>query len=293
MIERNLINLNRLFMEASCLNTLFSNRSMSDLAEKGTCEAFQEAVARFVPNAKLLSNGEALACVFSFMKYHYRNEYVYKSLLLKKTVYGRYSPRTTSALCELPVADSIADFVLINSKACVYEIKTDLDNLSRLKMQIQDYYRAFRYVSVVCSEQTAKGVFRLIENFPVGLTILTDRLTLKTIREPACFDGTLEPGTQFDLLRKAERESVLSQCGEELPNTTPVRYYEACLRKFMQIDPTKRITVFEKVLKERGSSINQGALSLYPEEFKLVAYNHGASFEQAERLREFTQSHYR
>ena len=280
-------------MEASCLNTLFSNRSMSHLAEVGTCEAFQEAVARFVPNAEALSNGEALARVYSFMKHYYRNEYVYKSLLLKKIVYGRHSPKTTSALCELPVGDSIADFVLINGKACVYEIKTNLDNFSRLERQIRDYYRAFRYVSVVCSEQTAKNVSSLIENSPVGLTILTKRLTLRTVKESSCFDGLLEPEIQFDLLRKAERERVLVQCGEELPNTTPVRYYGACLKEFVQLDSADRIMAFERVLKERGNTINQAALSLYPEEFKLVAYNHGASFEQAEKLRAFLHSHYR
>ena len=57
---------------------------------------------------------------------HYRNEYVYKNTLFNKLVLGIHSLNTTSAIVELPIVDSIADFILFNGKAVVYEIKTEL-----------------------------------------------------------------------------------------------------------------------------------------------------------------------
>ena len=263
---------------------------MESLAENGTCKAFEEAALRFVDHCDGMTKGEALAQIFSHMKKSYRNEYVYKSLLLKKIVYGRHSPRTSSAICELPVCGSIADFVLVNGKACVYEIKTDLDNFTRLDSQLCDYYRAFRYVSVVCSENTASAMMGLLEGSPVGLMVLSNRLTFRVLTEPRCWDGALEPSAQFDLLRKGEREAVLRRCGVDLPDVPPVRYYTACLERFEQLDAVSRVSAFEQVLKARGRRVKQDALAIYPEEYKLIAYNHGASLRQGKRVQEVAQA---
>ena len=64
-----------------------------------------------------------------------------------------HSVNTTTALTEVAIAKSKADFVLINGKAVVYEIKTELDNLERLCSQIDDYYKAFDHVAVVTYEK--------------------------------------------------------------------------------------------------------------------------------------------
>ena len=277
-------------LDASCLNILFSKRSMEQLAESGTCGAFQSAVSLFVRRSDGMTKGEALSQLFSYMGKNSRNEYLYKSLLLKKIVYGRHSPRTTSAICELPVGKSIADFVLINGKACIYEIKTDLDNFSRLDSQLNDYYRAFRYVSVVSSEKSASTLSELLKDSPVGLMVLSDRLTFRTLKEPLCWTSAIDASAQFDLLRKKEREEVLLQCGADLPDTTPVRYYSACLERFQALDDASRISVFESILKRRGQRVDQAALAIYPDEFKLIAYNHGANVRQGEKLLEFAQS---
>lgn len=263
---------------------------MERLATEGDCEAYREAKARFVGSVDGLANGEVISKIFNYMQHEYRNEYVYKSLMLKKIVYGRHSPKTTSALCELPIGGSVADFVLINGKAHVYEVKTDLDNLSRLENQLEDYYRAFRYVSVVCSERAQKQVSRFLADSPVGLMVLTDRLTFRTIREPQCESGRIDPYVQFNLLRKREREETIIQCGGYLPNVTPVRYYSACFEVFEQLDAEQRTTTFEVLLKKRRGNIDQLALTLYPDEFKLVAYNHGPSLQQGMNLQKFARS---
>lgn len=274
-------------LDMRCLNTLFSRKSIDRIVEYGTCPAFEEAVSRFVDTEKVETNSEALSEIFSFMDKYYRNEYYFKSMLLRKLVYGVHSPRTTSALCELPIGDSIADFVLINGKACVYEIKTELDNLSRLESQLRDYYKAFRYVSLVCSESMADAMGELLKCSPVGLVSLTSKNTLRVHKSPECWENSIDAATQFRVLRKSERDLALHKCGVSLPDTTPVRYYMACLSKFEKVGVAERVIAFEGILKARKANMAGNPVEMYPNEFKLIAYNHSMGYDEGKMIDRF------
>lgn len=274
-------------MAFGALNRLFTERTLDALAKEGWHPSFNEAVREHLDSVNGLSNGEALSALYRHMVKCYRNEYVYKSFLLKKLVFGVHSPRTSTAICELPVASSVADFVIVNGRAVVYEVKTELDNLSRLDSQIADYYKAFKFVNVLCSESSAKGVLRKFEDGPVGVCVLTNRGSISKRKECEEYSSCLERPVQFDLLRKAERESVLLACGGSLPEAAPAMYYRACLRLIERIPDEDFNREYIKVLKGRGSSIDLEALEMYPEEFRLVAYTHRATKHQAEGLDSF------
>ena len=118
---------------------------------------------------------------------------------------GRHSPRTSTAFTEVPIGDSIADFLIINGKATVYEIKTDLDSLARLDSQLTDYYRAFDHVCVVCGERHLPSLMKRYENTPVGIVAMTDRRTKK---EPQAYSEALSHEPLFKLLRKSMQPSL-------------------------------------------------------------------------------------
>ena len=80
---------------------------------------------------------------------------------------GVHSPRTTTALTEVPIGKSKADFILINGKAIVYEIKTELDNFDRLDGQMEDYYKAFSRMVVVTSEKNYDNVQQSFKILPL------------------------------------------------------------------------------------------------------------------------------
>ena len=83
--------------------------------------------------------------------------------MLNKLLLGRHSINTTTALTQIPINKSKADFILINGKAVVYEIKTELDNFERLKNQINDYYKAFSHVCVVTCEEYYKKLIKILK----------------------------------------------------------------------------------------------------------------------------------
>ena len=93
-----------------------------------------------------------------FLKY-YPNEAVIKSAFINKVI---SDGKTNVTVFEMPVNGSRIDLCKINGKSCAYEIKTDLDQLSRLNKQLNDYSKVFEEVYVVCSEKRVKEVVSCI-----------------------------------------------------------------------------------------------------------------------------------
>ena len=107
------------------------------ISEDSVPESFSECVKRYVRTEET-TIGEAISEIYHFMNCEYRNEYFYKNTILNQLLIKKHDLYSTAALTELPVGDSKADFIMINGRGVVYEIKTDLDNLLRLENQIRD-----------------------------------------------------------------------------------------------------------------------------------------------------------
>ena len=134
------------------INRFFTRNTFREIIEDGFSSAYSEVLDKYVVDYYNKTNNECISEIYSYLKNNYRNEYYYKNTLLNKLLLGLHSVRTTTALTEVPIAKSKADFILINGKAVVYEIKTPLDNFDRLMGQIEDYYKVFTRVVVVTGE---------------------------------------------------------------------------------------------------------------------------------------------
>ena len=137
----------------SNLNRIFTRNMLRHFIDGKIDNVYSLVVRRYTSNADQKNNRELISEIYCELKNNYRNEYFYKNTLLNKLLLGVHSVNTTTALTEVAIAKSKADFVLINGKAVVYEIKTELDNLERLSSQIDDYYKAFDHVAVVTYEK--------------------------------------------------------------------------------------------------------------------------------------------
>lgn len=115
---------------------------------------------------------------------------------------GRHSLNTTTALSEVPVNKSKADFILINGKTTVYEIKTGLDTFERLDSQINDYYKAFNHVCVVTCESNYEKISEVLKDTKIGICILTDRNTISTRKEPIEDNSNLDHAIIFKNIGK-------------------------------------------------------------------------------------------
>nr|WP_205137110.1 sce7726 family protein [Virgibacillus halotolerans] len=223
-----------------------------DLINDNHNKLYDTCIRNYSNNIELSKNEVLINKVYEYLTQEYRNEYFYKNTLLNKILLGRHSLNTTTALSEIPINKSKADFILINGKATVYEIKTGLDTFDRLDAQINDYYKAFNRVCVVTCESNYEKITDILKDTKVGICILTDKNTISTRKAPVEDNSNLDYTVMFKLLRKKEFEHILKKHYGQLPITTQVNYYKECFELFKEIDINTLYKYMLKELKKRN-----------------------------------------
>jgi hypothetical protein len=236
------------------LNRFFTQNILSDLIYSDS-SIYGTIIRRFVANPKGKKNKVLISEIYRFMSKEYRNEYFYQNTLLNKLLLGIHSVNTTTALTQLPISKSKADFILINGKAVVYEIKTELDSFERLTTQLNDYYKSFNHVCIVTSENQYESAIELLKGTSVGIYVLTKHNTISSTlkKEPIEDNSKLEYITIFKILRKKEFESILLEYYNNLPTIAPVFYYTECFKMFSNIPIENVYSMFLKQLKKRNN----------------------------------------
>lgn len=128
---------------------------------------------------------------------NYHGEEIHKFKLFeqntkKKDVVGAF---------EIKVKDSRVDFLTINGATTSYEIKSELDNLSKLKKQSADYLLAFEYNYLVIDEKHFK---KALEQLPLKFGILVYRKGKYTKFRKAEINCQIDPQIQLSLFSKKE-----------------------------------------------------------------------------------------
>lgn len=148
--------------------------------------------------------------------YHYRE--IYNYIIMK---YGKTEKRIKYyltkeylenidevCLYEFVVGASRLDFGRINGSSYAYEIKTELDSVSRLESQITDYRDVFDYITVVIHKKHLKKVKALIPR-TVGIMVYYD----------------YQDYVDFDLIRPAKRNIKIKKTSQlELLNSNDLKY---------------------------------------------------------------------
>ena len=266
------------------LNRFFSRATISNLLKYNKDEIFERI------SKKETSHLETIQNVYQELSKTYRNEYFYKNTLLNKRLLGIHSVNTTTALTEIPVSRAKPDFILINGKAVVYEIKTELDNFDRLENQINEYYKAFNYVAIVTYEKNLEIAKRKIDeiNKPIGLYILQKNVKIKTVMEPKEYNNDLDRDVIFSILRKREYESIIEKRFGSLPQVSQFDYYDVCRQLTEDIRLEQFYSDFLIELKKRNP-INKELFAAVPYELKFLVYFMNFKPKDYDALAQFLQ----
>ena len=275
------------------LNRFFTYRVLLDAISDNDNPIYGTVIKRYVTDPEDKDNGKIISEIYEFMSKNYRNEYFYQNTLLNKLLLGKHSVKTTTALRQLPIGKSKADFVLINGKAVVYEIKTELDTLERLEVQVKDYYRAFDHVCIVTSKSHYYQAVRILSDTPVGIYVLTQHNTISSTlrKEPAQNNAFLNHITIFKLLRKSEYQNIVFQYYGKLPDVPQAFYYDACLEQFSNIPILEAYALTLKELKKRNK-IMITKLDKVPYELKSLAYFSNFSESDWKKFNSFLSTRY-
>lgn len=253
------------------LNRFFSRNTFRQIIDDGESPAYADAVHKIIASPADRTNRECVCELYQKLKNSYQNEYFYKNTLLNKLLLGVHSLHTTTALAEVPVGKAKADFILINGKAVVYEIKTALDNLERLDGQLENYYKAFSEVVVVTHESSFDKVQQKLLNSPAGICVLTSRGTLSVRKKAAEYSSSLSKTVMFRMLRQKEYEHILYKAFCYLPEVSQFEYYRTCQAMFETLPVDKAYRLFVQELKQRVH-IDVAEYSNIPCELKYMAY---------------------
>lgn len=157
--------------------------------------------------------------------------------VLKYKLFERYiNKRNLIAAFEMKVNNSRIDFLTINSNTTSFEIKSELDNLSKLSKQMADYMLAFEYNYLVIDElHIEKAKDLLPESF--GLWSYTKGKYKKL--KKALLNNKIDPEVQLNSLTK-----------QELITSFPE--YRGVLKDILKSFDTSKINrQFKQVLKNR------------------------------------------
>lgn len=249
------------------LNKVFSKNMLRELTHEGKSELLDKVYHQiFNEHASHLNNQIKMQQLYAVLKKDYRNEYFYKNTLLNKLLLGKHSLNTTVAMTELPVNRSKADFILINGKAVVYEIKTKLDSLQRLNNQIMDYYSVFDHVEIIVDEAHLEKVKALYLNTTVGISVLSKKNTISQKQKPVENRQWLNHIAMYKVLRKAERRSIIKMFYGYSPEVDQFSEYQVLLKMFKKIEIAPLYEQFIRLLKKRNT------VKLYQNDFMNVPY---------------------
>lgn len=254
------------------LNRVFSKNTLRALLnnDEKAGNVYYAVIKRYISEYKNKKNKELISEIYKTLKHNYRNEYYYKNTLLNDLLFKFHNPLKTTALTEIPVSKSIADFILLNGKATVYEIKTELDNFERLDSQLTNYYKAFDNVCVVVPESKLESIKHKLKNNNIGIYYISKRGALKKYREPISYISELEYDIIFKILRKQEYENIISKY-YNLPEVSQFRYYQSCKDLLKKIPINKVYLDFKEQLKNR-TKMNIKIIKSVPKEIKSVVY---------------------
>ena len=237
---------------------IFSGPVICDFVNNRRSEFMEGIIKESDLFRRIIEPGMSLGSFYDSIYKHllktYRNEYIYKNAIAEKILLGRHSLNTSFMLTEFRVANCKADTVVLNGTSNVYEIKSELDSLDRLQKQIQAYQKVFDLIHVITSPSQFEEVEKVIDR-RTGIMILTERNTIKTIREPESGRNQVQPMIIFDSLRKTEYVSIIRNIFGFVPDVPNTLIYKKCKALFCKLSPKRAHDSMVNVLKKRGNSI--------------------------------------
>lgn len=134
---------------------------------------------------------------------YYPNEACIKSAFINQMLIKGKSHVT---IFELPVGNSRADLCKINGSSVAYEIKTDLDDLTRLDKQLNDYLQIFEKIFIICSEKKLPAVEKCVGSmFGIYTYSITNKGLFKfKLYRDAVLSEFINAEKQLGIVRKQE-----------------------------------------------------------------------------------------
>jgi hypothetical protein len=260
--------------QIAAMSELFSSQVIREMARIGRSAKFAR-LARQSRLIDLVRPSDPVCSLFDvafsrLKERGFRDEYVYKSILARKILFGRHSLRTACLLNEFRAGNCKADIVILNGTSTVYEVKSERDSLMRLERQLQAYREVFASVCVVAAEEHAAAILEMAPE-DVGLLCLRqDRIA--TIRVTKDCPHRTNPLMIFNSLRTQEAKLVLEAAGIAIPQLPNTKIHAALRELFIKLHPRDAHAGMVEILRKTRNLVSLSTLiSQLPESLHMAA----------------------
>ncbi|MGQ8817027.1 sce7726 family protein [Serratia sp. NA_13] len=206
----------------------------------------------YISDDKSYTVREIFDFLFEMLRKNYRNEYVYKSAIINKIIFGRHSPKTSSSSIELHVSNSIVDVAVFNGHSTAYEIKTEFDSPKRLATQTIDYLDVFEKTYIVTHPDFADKYGSL--NLPnVGVLVLSKKDSFSVIKEAETNLENIKLDKVFSVLRRDEYVSIIEDYISKKISMPNGLIHDFCKDVFLSMPLTVANGYFISAMKKRAT----------------------------------------
>jgi hypothetical protein len=235
-------------------SSLFS-RSVAELWIKSNFDSVDSKIDRYDAKWKNIKNAsylDYLKYVYRILEKNYQNEYVFKNSFLNDWLIKEIGYNNTKIFNEFRVGNAVADLVMFNGKSKVFEIKTEFDSTKRLKLQIENYSKAFNQIFLIVPESKLS----LYSKFDKSIGVISfnnnegdERFILQ---RDAITNYEVDPETIMKVLHTNEYKSIVKSFYGELPVMTSFNQYNICNELINEIPNIELNKMFIEKMKNRN-----------------------------------------
>lgn len=204
---------------------------------------------------------------YKLLQKRYQNEYVLKNELLNKWVKEELGQNDSIIYNELCIGKARADLVMFNGSSTVFEIKTVFDDTSRLKHQLDNYFKIFNQVYLVVPSEESSLYF----SFDSKVGIITyDSVTHKLHKaRKANYSINIHTDVLMNVLHTKEYLQICENYYGELPkNLNAFNQFKICKKLISEMSKEEVNKVFINIMKQR--SIHNEFFNIINSEFNQI-----------------------
>jgi len=232
------------------LSQIFSPPMFQKIVREDDFVLFKKQTTKYFNVTSYGTNLDIIKSLYKSLQKKYRCEYVYKNNLVLNLI-KKHSLKTTLILNELKIGASKADLVMLNGAVRVFEIKTELDDFTKLSKQLDDYQKFADGVCIVTDDKNAEKLKVEYADTNIGIIVLDAKNKLQTIKEAGNNTSFFDFDTIFKILRKQEYLDLVADNFGFVPDVPNTQIFRVCHELLASID----IVSFQKQvlnkLKER------------------------------------------
>lgn len=271
------------------LSQIFSPPMFHKIIREDDMSSLQKKIDKHlnIKNQHYKNNADIIKKIYAHLSDDYPCEYIYKNTLFLDII-EKYDLEDTVVLNEFRVGASKADLTMLNGEIKIYEVKTALDDLSKLSKQLRDYQKIADKVYIVTSPKFLDKLSSQYKDSNIGICVLQNKEGLEEKKAARSNSPYFDFDTIFKTLRKPEYLSLVQDFFGEIPNVPNTKIFRACYDLLSQITIEEFQKKVLKKLKER--EISQRTLLIskkVPQELRYICNSLDFNKEEYEKMFNF------